>query len=107
MERLGREPDPDKAPLETYHFPAEVQYAFAIHNLMPDRWDGMNGVYLGKDWSSLGTLLAIHEIKSEQIIVYFIKYIEYFNSKQLNDRAEKERKARDRQSTPGTKTIQG
>lgn len=108
MERLGREPDPDKAPLEVYHFPAEVQYAFAIHALLPDRWDGMNGVYMGKDWAALGTLLDIHGIENKQVIVYFIKYIEHYSSKQINDKAEKNRKAKDRKvatGSPGVQTI--
>ena len=107
MEKLGREPNPDKAPLEMYHFPPEVQYAFAIHNLMADRWDGMNGIYLGKDWSALGTLLSIHSIENKQVVIYFIKYIEYYNSKQINDKQEKQRKAREKQSTPGKKMVQG
>ena len=84
MERLGREPDPEKAPLEIEHFPKEVQYAFSIHSLMPDRWDGMNGVYMGKDWAPLGTLLDIFGIEDRLAIIYFIKSIEYYNSKQIN-----------------------
>ena len=107
MEKLGREPDPDKAPLEIYHFPAEVQHSFSIHSLMPDRWDGMNGVYLGKDWSALGTLLDIHNIENKQVITYFIKYIEYYNAKQINDKQEKQRKAREKQSTPSKKMVTG
>jgi hypothetical protein len=107
MERLGREPDPEKAPLEMGDFPAEVQYAFSIYNLLPDRWDGMNGIYLGKDWAPLGALFDIYNIDNQAVSVYFIKYMEYYNSKSINDKAEKQRKARDSKASRGTSgTIQ-
>ena len=31
MERMGKEPDPDKFPLEDWEFPLEVQQAIYIH----------------------------------------------------------------------------
>jgi len=39
-----------------------VQQAFLIHGLLPDRWEGMSGHYMGKDMSALGSLLDIYEI---------------------------------------------
>lgn len=108
MERLGREPDPSKAPLEIYHFPLEVQEAFAIHAMLPDRWDGMSGTYMGKDWSSLNTMLDIFNVEHKRDVATFLKYIEHFNSKKTNAEAEKQRKAREKSpQTPGTKTIKG
>ena len=107
MERLGREPDPEKAPLEVQDFPPEVQYAFLIHSLMPDRWDGMNGVYMGKDWAALGSLLDIYEVESKKEVVFFIKYIEHYNSQQLNDKAEQQRKKAEQTTAPGTKMVRG
>ena len=61
-ERLGKEPDYNKLPMSEGSFPYEVQLAFFIHSLLPDRWDGMSGSYMGKDWSAIGTLLDIHNI---------------------------------------------
>ena len=107
MERLGREPDPEKAPLEIQDFPPEVQYAFLIHSLMPDRWDGMNGVYMGKDWAALGSLLDIFKIDNKQETVHFIKYIEHYNTRQINDKAEKQRKSAEIKTQPGTKMVKG
>ena len=103
MERLGKEPNPDKAPIETWHFPYEVQLAFSIHTLLPDRWDGMNGVYLGKDWAALGDLLDIYDVESKKEVVFFIKYIEHYASKQINDKAEQQQKRAERSTAPGTK----
>lgn len=101
MERLGKEPNPDKAPIEIAHFPYEVQLAFSIHTLLPDRWDGMNGVYLGKDWAALGDLLGIYDIESKKEVVFFIKYIEHYASKQINDKAEQQQKRAEQTAAQG------
>ena len=60
-------------PPELDVFPYEVQVAFLIHSLMPDRWDGMSGSYMGKDWSCLGSLLDIYEVEDKREITYFLK----------------------------------
>ena len=99
MERLGREPDPDKAPLEQHHFPPEAQIAFFIHALLPDRWDGASGTYLGKDWSALGTLLTIHQIDKPSLITIFLKQIDVNSQRQINSKLEKERKAQERRTS--------
>ena len=72
-------------PPEMVDFPFEVQMAFLIHNLLPDRWDGMSGSYMGKDWSAYGALLDIYEIVDKKETTYFVKAIESENSKILND----------------------
>ncbi len=111
MERLGKEPNPEKAPVEINHFPFEVQLAFSIHMLLPDRWDGMNGIYLGKDWAALGSLLDIYKVENKQIVVYFIKYIEHYNSEKINDKAQQDKKRAEKlaesKAQQGTKRIQG
>jgi len=109
MEKLGREPDPEKAPLEIYHFPIEVQEAFAIHALLPDRWEGMNGVYLGKDWSALEVMLDIFDIEHKRDVVVFLKYIDHYNALKINNKAEQQRKSQEKQesSSPGTKIVKG
>ena len=93
MERLGREPDPSKAPLEVYHFPLEVQEAFAIHEMLPDRWDGMSGMFMGKDWSALGALLDVFEVDDKRTTVYFLKAIDDRNSNSINDKVTQRNKA--------------
>ena len=44
-------------------YPTEVREAFDLHRLLADRWDGMSGYYMGKDLSSLGSLISIYEIE--------------------------------------------
>lgn len=75
-EQLGQEPDPNKMPLETSVFPHEVQVAFFIFELLPDKWDGMSGYYLGKDWSSTSLLFEIYDIENRREVLYFAKLYE-------------------------------
>ena len=93
MQRLGREPVPDKMPIEERDFPYEVQLAFFIHSLLPDRWEGMSGSYLGKDWSALIGLLEIYNIDNKPIVTYFLKIIDNLYSRNVNDKMEKRQKA--------------
>jgi len=97
-DRLGKEPDPNKMPMNFGNFPYEVQLAFLIYDHLPDRWEGMSGSYLGKEWGAIGALLDAYNIEERQIIVFFIKAIDIINSKVINKRLDKDRKKRDKKS---------
>ena len=90
-EQLEEEPDPERMPIDESMFPVEVQFSFLLHSLLPERWDGMSGSYLGKDWSALGTLLDVYDIEHRKVVTYFLKYIDIFNANGINDRLEKKR----------------
>tara|TARA_R100001460_G_scaffold92680_4_gene134581 strand:+ start:1175 stop:1516 length:342 start_codon:yes stop_codon:yes gene_type:complete len=92
-EELGEEPDPDKMPPDRSEFPIEVQEAFTIHDLLPDRWEGMSGSYLGKDYSALGTMLKEFNVKERQLCIVFLKHIEARNSQTINKDLERKRKS--------------
>jgi hypothetical protein len=98
-DQKGIEPDPDEMPPEVGDYPFEVQVAFLLHDLLPDRWDGMSGSYFGKDMSALGTLLDIWEVEDKKSTIYFIKHIEARNSSNINKKLERKRKS----SQPKTK----
>ena len=66
--------------------------AFSIHDMLPDRWDGMSGSYFGKDLSALGTILDIYEVEDKKQCVFWLKNIEALNSRSINDRMTQERK---------------
>ena len=74
-------------------FPQEVQESFLIHSCLPDRWDGMSGMFLGKDWSALGTLLYVFEVDDPRTTVYFLKAIDDRNSNSINDKVTERNKA--------------
>lgn len=84
-EQFNIEPDPAKMPLEASVFPSEVQVAFFVFDLLPDRWDGMSGMYLGKDWSSMEFLLNLYQLEGKKDIVFFAKMYETIL---VNERAE-------------------
>ena len=92
-EQKGIEPDPNEMPPTMGDFPLEVQVAFLLHDLLPDRWDGMSGSYFGKDMSALGTLLDIWEVEDKKSTIYFIKHIEARNSSNINKKLERKRKS--------------
>lgn len=74
-------------------FPSEVQEAFLIHSCLPERWDGMNGMYMGKDWSALGTLLEVFEIEDKKTCVYMLKAIDDRNSNSINQKVSERQKS--------------
>ena len=92
-EQLGEEPDPEKMPPDRSEFPTEVQEAFLIHDMLPDRWEGMSGSYLGKDYSSLSCMLDIYSIENKQLCILFLKHIEARNSQTINKDLERKRKS--------------
>lgn len=95
-EQLGEEPDPNKMPPDRSEFPQEVQEAFLIHDLLPDRWEGMSGSYLGKDYSALSCMLDIYQVKDQQTVILFLKHIEARNSETINKDLERKRSSKNK-----------
>lgn len=71
----------------------EVQAAFFIYGLLPDRIDSMGGTYQGKDLSALGTLYDIYEIEEKQLVTTFLMRIQQINVEQINADLSRRRKA--------------
>ena len=89
-DQLGQEPDLEEMPPELSDFPLEIQEAFLVHAMLPDKWDGASGSYMGKDWSPLMTLLDINEVEDQKTVCFFLKHIE--SSSTININAELKRK---------------
>ena len=102
-ERLGKEPDYNKMPIDDKDFPYEVQLAFFIHSLMPDRWEGMSGSYLGKDWGALGALYDIHNIEDKRTVTFFLKNVDILVTNQINKEVTKKHKQEERKG--GTNIV--
>ena len=92
-------------PPEIEDFPYEVQMAFFLHSMLPDRWDGMSGSYMGKDWSAYGHLLDIYEVEQKKDVSFFVKAIENENSASINNEMSSKRKAQERASKANTGGI--
>ena len=97
-ERLGKTPNLAKIPMDRNYYPFEVQLAMAIHEVLPDRWDGMSGSYLGKDWSAVGTYLDAYKVEDKTTVLFFIKVLDIEYSKIVNENLGKERKKEERKS---------
>ena len=77
-------------------FPIEVQEAFYLHDVLSDKWDGASGYYMGKDFSALGTYIKVFDILDPLQTLWFLKHIEFYNAKVINDKQEAKRKAEER-----------
>lgn len=74
-------------------FPLEVQQAFFIYDVLSDRWDGMSGSYLGKDWGPLEPILNIWGIEDKKTVTTFVKYIEAQNMMSINNELRRKQEA--------------
>jgi len=79
-------------------FPLEVQEAFLIHIMMPDRWDGASGSYMGKDWSPLNDLLDIQGVQDKKTVCFFLKHIESANTININESLKRQQDAQMRRA---------
>lgn len=104
-EQIGETPDPKKMPLTASDFPEEVQVAFFVFSFLPDRWDGMSGSYLGKDWSEVEYLFKLYEIENPKIVYYFAKIYERAIISFRAEEADKRRKAEERKAKAGGKNF--
>jgi hypothetical protein len=88
-------------PPQLSDYPLEVQQAFLLHSYLHDQWDGMSGMYMGKDQAPLGTLLDVLEIEDKKTVLFFLKCIEDRNSEQINNKVSERQKAAQRKAQLG------
>ena len=73
---MGWEPKEEELPQDGTNLSLECQQALTILNALPDNWEGMNGTWLGKDYSGLGTVMGIYEIESRREVFELLKEAE-------------------------------
>ena len=88
-------------PLEASAFPHEVQVAFFVLGLLPDRYEGASGTYLGKDWSSANFIFEVYKIEEVQTVIFFAKTYETMLVNQKAEEAERKRKQQERRAKSG------
>jgi hypothetical protein len=91
--QMDQEPDPNEMPPETRDFPLEIQEAFVIHAMLPDRWDGASGSYMGKDWSPLMDLLDIQGVLDKRTVCFFLKHVESAHTININGELKRKQDA--------------
>lgn len=83
-------------PLEPQDFPYEVQVAFFMYDLLPDVWEGMNGVFLGKNLSTIEYMFDLYEIEDRKTVFYFFRIYENLQIDKINTENENKRLAEER-----------
>lgn len=72
-EALGSEPDPLEIPVEFEDLPSQVQQCFEIYSFLPDRWEGMSGTFMGKDYTIAFQLFEAFQILDNSDRVLFLR----------------------------------
>ena len=79
-------------------YPYEVQMAFFIYSLLQDTWDGMNGMYMGKNLAGLSLLLDLYDIDDKRTVVYFLSAIDRERIKTINEEVKRKSEAERRKA---------
>jgi len=73
---MGWEPKEEELPQDGTNLSLECQQALTILNALPDKWEGMNGTWLGKDYSGLSAVMDIYEVESRREVFELLKEAE-------------------------------
>ena len=73
---MGWEPKEEDLPQDGSNLSLECQQTLTILNALPDNWEGMNGTWLGKDYSGLSAVMDIYEIESRREVFELLKEAE-------------------------------
>ena len=73
---MGTEPREEDIPIDASSLCWEVQQALLLSQALPDIWEGMNGSWLGKDYSGLTAIMDIYDMDSRQDTFEYLKIIE-------------------------------
>jgi len=96
-EQLGTEPKLEEIPADYADFPYLVQMAITVYSVLPDRWEGFSGTYMGKEYALLPYLIESYEIED---IPRFLQFIYIINNIVMQQRAEEQKR---RQKKPTKK----
>ena len=73
---MGWEPKEEELPQDGTNLSLECQQTLTILNALPDNWEGMNGSWLGKDYSGLSAVMDIYEVESRREVFELLKEAE-------------------------------
>ncbi len=87
-EILGSEPNPDEIPVSREDLFFETQQVFDLYDVLPARWEGFSGQYMGKDLMLLPTLFDSFNI-DKAVQLYSWKIIPIIDNFVADDIAKK------------------
>jgi len=91
-EMMGDQPVDDDIPVELADFPAEVQTAFEVYQVLQDHWEGMSGTYMGKNLTGIKDILDIFEVENQdrKTVLEFINLIDRERMTQYDNKRKQE-----------------
>lgn len=75
-EQMGWEPKEEDLPQDGSNLSLECQQALTVLNALPDIFEGMNGTWMGKDYSGLSAIMDIYEIDDRRSVFELLKEAE-------------------------------
>ena len=66
---MGLPIDEDEIPLDLEDLSYNSQQAILLFNILPDQIEGMNGVWLGKDYAGLADIMNIYSIDNPREVL--------------------------------------
>jgi len=85
-EQLGSQPIQSEIPVMLEDMPIDVELAYNVYNLLPDKIDSFNGVYYGKELDKAPLMLEFLEIQSKKDIFKIIIIIDSLEKTEINKR---------------------
>lgn len=75
-DQMGWEPKDEDIPPNISILTTEAQQAFILLQSLPDKWDGMSGTWLGKDYSGLSAIMDIYDIEDRRSVFELLQVAE-------------------------------
>lgn len=83
-EQLGTEPKPEEMPVSLEDLPLEVELAYHVYNLLPDKIDSFNGIYYGKALEHCPIMFDFLDIESRKDIFKIVIIIDTLERDEKN-----------------------
>tara|TARA_R110002020_G_scaffold469791_1_gene695065 strand:- start:14 stop:313 length:300 start_codon:yes stop_codon:yes gene_type:complete len=85
---MGLPIDEDEVPLDVDDLSYNSQQALLLFNILPDKVEGMSGVWLGKEYAGLGDILNIYEIDNPKDVLDLLQICIRVASKEYEKQRE-------------------
>tara|TARA_B100000085_G_C18132242_1_gene345781 strand:- start:127 stop:420 length:294 start_codon:yes stop_codon:yes gene_type:complete len=73
---MGVEPKEEDIPKDPSTFSLEAQQALIMLNVLPDKWEGMSGSWLGKEYAGLLDIMDLYQIEDKKQVFELLKVCE-------------------------------
>jgi len=73
---MGVEPKEEDIPKDPSTFSLEAQQALIMLNVLPDKWEGMIGTWLGKEYAGLLDIMELYQIDDKKQVFELLKVCE-------------------------------